>query len=100
MGPVAHGRRDRARGRRGAGRDGGPPPSPELDILVSPPEPLDATPAAVARRLADRGEELLRTGQAAAAAMLLRRALTFAPGDARILALLGEPGSGPSEGSA
>lgn len=59
-----------------------------LDIVVAPPEPHDASPDALARRLAERGEELVRGGQRAAGEVLLRRALAFAPGDARILALL------------
>ena len=67
----------------------------ELDVLVVPPEPVDASPAALARRLADRGAELMRTGHAAAGAMLLRRALTFAPGDPDILALLAEHDPAP-----
>jgi hypothetical protein len=61
-----------------------------LEIVVAPPEPHDASPDALARRLADRGEELIRSGQRAAGEVLLRRALAFAPDDARILALLGE----------
>lgn len=64
--------------------------SAELDIVVAPPEPQDASPDALARRLADRGEELIRSGHRAAGELLLRRALAFAPDDARILALLGE----------
>jgi hypothetical protein len=59
-----------------------------LDIVIAPPEPEDAAPQAIARRLADRGEELVRSGQRAAGELLLRRALFFAPDDARILALL------------
>jgi len=66
------------------------PDSAPLDIVVAPPEPQDPSPDALARRLADRGEELIRAGQRAAAEVLLRRALAFAPDDARILALLGE----------
>jgi len=63
-------------------------PPPELDIVVAPPEPEDGSPAQLARRLADRAEELLRAGQRPAAEVILRRALAFAPDDARILALL------------
>jgi hypothetical protein len=80
-----------------AGRDGEASPAVHLvrddlalDIVVAPPEPQDASPDALARRLADRGEELVRSGQRAAGEVLLRRALAFAPDDARILALLGE----------
>jgi hypothetical protein len=64
-----------------------------LDIVIAPPEPHDASPAALAQRMADRGEELVRSGQRAAGEVLLRRALAFAPDDARILALL--EGDGP-----
>ena len=67
-----------------------------LDIVIAPPEPEDATPEAIAGRLAERGEELVRTGQRAAGELLLRRALRFTPDDARILALL--EGSGPDPG--
>jgi hypothetical protein len=66
-----------------------------LDIVVAPPEPQDASPDALARRLAERGEELVRAGQRPAGEMLLRRALAFAPDDARILALLEEPPPDP-----
>lgn len=59
-----------------------------VDIVVAPPEPHDGTPAVLAQRLADRGEELVRAGQRAAGEVLLRRALALAPDDARILALL------------
>ncbi len=64
------------------------PPAPELDIVVAPPEPHDATPEALAARLADRAEELLDAGHPEQASMILRRALAFAPADARIAALL------------
>jgi hypothetical protein len=82
------------------GRDGDASPTvhlvrEQLDILVAPPEPQDASPDALAQRLADRGEELVRAGQRAAGEMLLRRALAFAPDDARIHALLeGDPPPG------
>lgn len=59
-----------------------------LEIVVAPPEPHDASPDQLARRLAERGEELLRLGQRAAGEVLLRRALAFAPHDVRIHALL------------
>ena len=63
-----------------------------LDIVVGPPEPHDDSPAALAQRLAERGEELVRDGHRAAAEVLLRRALALVPDDARILALLeGDP---------
>ena len=74
-----------------------PPSDAILDIVVAPPEPHDASPAALALRLADRGEELFRSGQRAAGEVLLRRALAFAPDDARILALL-EGGGGEPPG--
>lgn len=63
---------------------------PSLEVVVAPPEPHDASPTALARRLAERGEELVRAGQRGAGEVLLRRALAFAPDDARILALLEE----------
>jgi hypothetical protein len=69
-----------------------------LDIVVAPPEPHDPSPDALAHRLADRGEELIRDGQRPAGEVLLRRALAFAPDDRRILALLGDeaqPGDEP-----
>lgn len=70
----------------------------QLDILVAPPEPHDPSPDALARRLVERGEELVRAGQRAAGEVLLRRALAFAPDDARILALLeGGPPAGAGE---
>lgn len=83
-----------------AGRDADAAPGVHLvrdalDILVAPPEPHDASPEALARRLAARGEELLRAGQRGAGEVLLRRALAFAPDDARILDLLGEDGPPP-----
>jgi hypothetical protein len=66
-----------------------------LDVVVSPPEPHDASPAALARRLAERGEELVRAGQRGAGEVLLRRALALTPDDARIIALLeGDPPGG------
>lgn len=64
------------------------PPEPPLDVVIAPPEPEDASPAALARRLAVRGEELLRSGQRGAGEVLLRRALTLAPDDRHVLALL------------
>lgn len=70
----------------------------QLDILVAPPEPQDPSPDALARRLAERGAELVRAGQRAAGEVLLRRALAFAPDDAGILALLEDeppPGGEP-----
>lgn len=72
-------------------------PLPGLDLVVAPPEPADATPAAVARRLAARGEQLVRGGERAAGEVLIRRALAFAPDDPEIRALLaaGEAGSAP-----
>jgi hypothetical protein len=85
-----------------AGRDGDAAPGVHvlrepftLDIVVAPPEPQDASPDSLARRLADRGEELVRAGQRAAGEVLLRRALAFAPADAHILALLGEDAPPP-----
>jgi hypothetical protein len=66
------------------------PPMPELDILVAPPEPEDASPAALAARLADRAAELLRSGERGPAEVILRRALAFAPEDERIAGLLAE----------
>jgi hypothetical protein len=69
-------------------------PPQRLDVVVAPPEPHDASPAALARRLAERGEELLRAGQRGAAEVLLRRALALAPDDARVLDLLEGPRGG------
>lgn len=64
------------------------PAVPELDVLVAPPEPEDASPAVLARRLGDRAEQLLDGAQPRAAELLLRRALVFAPGDPQLEALL------------
>lgn len=64
------------------------PAAAELDVLIAPPEPEDAAPEALAARLADRAEELLDADRPGEAAMILRRALAFAPGDARIASLL------------
>lgn len=72
------------------------PEAAALEIVVAPPEPEDASPDALARRLADRGEELVRAGQRAAGEVLLRRALAFAPDDARVLALLAGEGPPPA----
>lgn len=68
-----------------------------LEIVVAPPEPHDASPDQLARRLAERGEELLRLGQRAAGEVLLRRALAFAPHDVRIHALLEDGDEPPPE---
>jgi hypothetical protein len=59
-----------------------------LDVVVAPPEPQDASPEALAQRMADRAQALAGTGQVGAAEVLLRRAHTLAPKDARIRALL------------
>ena len=79
-------------GDAGAGVTVLPSAEAALDIVVGPPEPHDDSPANLAQRLADRGEELVRGGQRAAGEVLLRRALALAPDDARILGLLeGDP---------
>lgn len=70
---------------------------PLLEILVAPPEPHDADPAALSRRLGDRAEELLGAGQPRFAALLARRALALAPGDARLEALLARAGAPEGE---
>jgi hypothetical protein len=66
------------------------PSAPELDMVVAPPEPEDASPTALASRLAGRAEELLRSGHARPAEVLLRRALAIAPGDPRLELLLAD----------
>lgn len=71
---------------RGAGGIARAEPAKERE--VPPPEPLDASPEAVARRLVGRAQELLLAGDAETAEVILRRALAFAPGDAAIQALL------------
>jgi hypothetical protein len=48
--------------------------------------------------MADRAEELLRAGHRPAAEVILRRALAFAPDDARILALLEADAKPPAGG--
>jgi hypothetical protein len=61
---------------------------PVLDVVIAPPEPVDASPAVLARRLSERAQALLEAGQPGPAEVLLRRALAHAPDDARIRALL------------
>ncbi len=61
---------------------------PPLDVVVAPPEPEDASPKVLARRLAARAQALLEAGQPGPAEVLLQRALAHAPDDAGIRALL------------
>jgi hypothetical protein len=63
-------------------------PGPPLDVVVAPPEPVDASPAVLAQRLAERARALLAAGAPGPAEVLLRRALTHAPDDAGIRSLL------------
>jgi hypothetical protein len=72
-------------------------PVPDLEVLVAPPEPEDASPEVLAQRLGDRAEQLMAEGQPRAAELLLRRALVFAPGDARLEGLLGRAGGADGE---
>lgn len=65
-----------------------PTNAPELEVLVAPPEPEDASPAVLAQRLGDRAAQLLDAAQPRAAEILLRRALVFAPGDEKLEGLL------------
>jgi hypothetical protein len=73
----------------------GAPHVPDLEVLVAPPEPEDASPEVLAQRLGDRAEQLVAEGQSRAAEILLRRALVFAPGDGRLEALLARCGGTP-----
>jgi hypothetical protein len=96
--PLPRGGGGGPRRRRRPGRRGPAHVAAGLDIVVAPPEPEDDSPAELARRLAGRAEELLRAGQRPAAEVILRRALAFAPDDARILALLEAHAKPPAGG--
>jgi hypothetical protein len=65
-----------------------PPPPEGFEVVIEDEPPGE--PEELARRLVDRARELLGSGDAARAAMLLRRALALAPGDAAVEVLLRE----------
>jgi hypothetical protein len=65
------------------------PPSPDgFDVPIDDAPPGE--PAELARRLVDRARELVTGGEAPRAAVILRRALALAPGDAAVEAALRE----------
>ncbi len=80
-----------------AAERGSQPDPPGGTAIAPPPDARDAPvedgpaggdPAELARRLVERARELLEGGDAARAAVILRRAVALAPGDAAAEALL------------
>jgi hypothetical protein len=64
-----------------------PPPPDGFDVPIDE-NPPEGEPAELARRLVERARELIGSGDAARAELLLRRALALSPGDAAAEALL------------
>jgi hypothetical protein len=61
--------------------------APAIEIVVAPPEVVDATPAELLPRLLERARELAGAGATGAASVLLDRAAALAPEDPEVLAL-------------
>lgn len=63
-------------------------PAPDAFDVPRDEEPPAGPPAELAQRLVERARELLGSGEAGRAAVLLRRAAALAPGDPTVAALL------------